>query len=99
MANFQAKSDNAAEFRAALQMIAPGASARAIQNLFGPKADLRLIAYWKAGKRWPPDWVVQVLQSELDKVAARAVTTKARLRPGPGLKGNRANLKPFRQAA
>jgi hypothetical protein len=99
MSNFRSKVDNGAEFRTALRLVAPGASARAVQKLFGPKADLRLISYWKAGKRWPPDWIVQVLQSELDKVAAQAVTTKARLQSGPGRKGNRANLKPFRQAA
>jgi hypothetical protein len=98
MSNFRDKSANAAEFRSALQLVAPGATARDVQKLFGPKADLRWIANWKAGDRWPPDWIVQVLQSELDKVIARALTTKARLRPGPGLKGNRANLKPFRQA-
>lgn len=98
MADFQAKSDNAAEFRTALQIIMPGASAREVQRFFRG-LDLRMIGMWKTGKRWPADWAVQMLYAELDKVTARAATTKARLRSGPGLKGNRANLKPFRQAA
>lgn len=99
MSDFGDKVANGREFEGALQDLLPGASARAVQRFFPRPVDLRLLAAWRAGTRWPADWAVAALQSELDKRISALATRKARIQSGPGRKGNRANLKPFRQAA
>lgn len=99
MSNFQNKVHNGQLFAAGLAKLMPGASARAVQRFFEGRADLRAIAKWKAGKEWPADWAVQKVRTQLANEIAALETVAAQLRSGPGRKGNRANLKPFRQAA
>lgn len=90
---------NGVSFAALLDFVLPGGSSRAQVKFFEGRADYRKIRDWKRGERWPADWAVERLQSAVASRIAFAETHKARLRPGPGLKGNRANLKPFRQAS
>lgn len=99
MTDFRDKVTNGAYFSELIRLALPGASAREVQAAFGPKADLRELANWKSGKRWPADWAVELLVARWRQRVALGETVAARLRSGPGRKGNRANLKPFRQAA
>ncbi len=97
MADFGARIANGREFDGALQDLLPGASARAVQRLFPRPVDLRDLAAWRSGAKWPADWAVAALQAELDNRIARLATRKARIQPGPGRKGNRATLRQYRQ--
>ena len=95
--NFDSK--DVTPFAAAIEAWRPGATGKDLVELFDGKAERTRALHWKAGRRQPPQWALDVLQAKLERqlTERREALERARqLRPGVGRRAGRINLAKWR---
>jgi hypothetical protein len=74
----------------------PGATGRDIAELLDHRAKRTRVLGWKAGRRGPPQWAIDLLVARLTARNARDLAIAAKVKAGPGLKAGARNLAAYR---
>jgi hypothetical protein len=102
MSNSQDRVRAGSDFAYMLATAWPGASSYQVAKRLGNRVQRRRIWTWASGKEWPPQWAIDIAADACQRRIADCETAIARSEQIKATRphlGNRANLKPFRQAA
>jgi hypothetical protein len=83
-------------FAALVEAISPGAGGRTIVKLLDGRAERTCTLHWKAGRRGPPAWALDLLRSKLAAKHELERSIAAKAVAGPGIVAGAANLAKWR---
>lgn len=82
-------------FAELLEALQPGATGKAIAALLDHRAERTRALHWRAGRRGPPQWAIDLLVTKLERKAAdqrEAIERAKQIKAGPGIRAGAANL-------
>lgn len=80
-------------FAAAIEAWRPGATGKDLVELFAGRAERTRALHWRAGRRRPPQWAIDILQARLaDQLQERASALEVAKQAQPAIHVGRINL-------
>jgi hypothetical protein len=79
-------------FAELVHAVKPGATGKDLVELLDGRAERTRALHWRAGRRGPPQWAIDLLIAKLTAQHARQLAIAAKAKPGRGLKAGAKNL-------
>lgn len=88
----KARHDNAVVFDRLLSIVKPGATGKELLAFFQHRTTKQKICDYRKGRRWPPQWTLDIMRAELTRRHHEAEQIIRQIPVGVGRKAGAVNL-------